>query len=100
MTKGIAIAGWAADRSSSRKTVFLAGLGLALLATILYCLGRAPWVLVIARAVQGFSASIIYTAGLALIADTVSPDEVGSWYVRSPAPPPLPPTQGLRTLTF
>lgn len=29
---------------------------------------------------QGFSASVIYTVGLALIADTVPAEEVGSWY--------------------
>ncbi len=76
----LAVAGWAADQCPSRNTSFLAGLGLALVATVLYYLARAPWVLIIARAVQGFSASIIYTADLALIADTVTHDEVGSWY--------------------
>ena len=35
--------------------------------------------MVFARVAQGFSASIIYTAGLALIADTVPARDVGSW---------------------
>lgn len=74
-----AIAGWVADRSSSRRAPLLAGLALAFVATLISCFARAPWLLVIARAFQGFSASVIYTAGLALIADTVPTEEVGSW---------------------
>ncbi|KAI4097493.1 MAG: hypothetical protein LQ344_000225 [Seirophora lacunosa] len=31
------------------------------------------------RVFQGLSASVIYTAGLALIADAVDPDEIGAW---------------------
>ena len=57
----------------------LVGLGLAFTATLVFCFARRPWLLVVARAFQGFSASIIYTAGLALIADTVPAHEVGSW---------------------
>lgn len=76
----IAIAGWLADRSSSRQAPLLTGLGLAFVATLVFCFARAPWVLVIARTFQGFSASVIYTTGLALIADTVPAEEVGSWY--------------------
>lgn len=78
-----AIAGWFADRSSSRRAPLLAGLALAFVATLISCFARAPWLLVVARAFQGFSASVIYTAGLALIADTVPTEEVGSWYVIS-----------------
>lgn len=62
----------------------LTGLALAFVATLVFCFARAPWVLVVARVFQGFSASIIYTAGLALIADTVPAEEVGSWYVAVP----------------
>lgn len=76
----VAIAGWFADRSSSRQVPLLVGLALAFTATLVFCFARTPWLLVVARAFQGFSASIIYTAGLALIADTVPANEVGSWY--------------------
>ena len=81
--RAIAVAGWAADYSSSRQAPLLTGLSLAFAATLLFCFAQALWVLVIARVLQGFSASVIYTAGLALIADTVSADEVGSWYAPS-----------------
>lgn len=33
-----------------------------------------------ARILQGLAASVIYTAGLALVADAVGPDEIGAWY--------------------
>ena len=79
MTLAAPIAGWATDLSSSRQIPFLGSLVLAFISTLLFCLATAPWALVIARAFQGVAGSIIYTAGLALIADSVRPDEVGSW---------------------
>ena len=79
MTDVAAIAGWAADRGA-RSSTFLSGLVLALVASIIFCLAHTPAVLVIARAFQGLSGSVIYTAGLALIADAVDADEIGSWY--------------------
>lgn len=79
MTVAAPIAGWATDLSSSRQIPFLGSLVLAFISTLLFCLATAPWVLVIARAFQGVAGSIIYTAGLALIADSVRADEVGSW---------------------
>lgn len=57
----------------------LIGFALAFSSTLVFCFVRLRWLLVVARALQGFSASIIYTAGLALIADTVPAVEVGSW---------------------
>ena len=80
MTMGAPIAGWAANAVSSRKIPFLAGLGVAFVATVLFCLGHAPWVLVIARAFQGLSAPLINTTALALVADSVDRDQIGSWY--------------------
>lgn len=80
MTIGAPIAGWAANAVSSRKVPFLAGLGVAFVATLLFYLGHAPWVLVIARAFQGLSAPLINTTALALVADSVDRDRIGSWY--------------------
>ncbi|KAL8773733.1 MAG: hypothetical protein Q9209_001501 [Squamulea sp. 1 TL-2023] len=48
-------------------------------ATLLFCFATKPWVLVLERVFQGLSASVIYTAGLALIADAVDPKEIGAW---------------------
>ncbi|KAL8674326.1 MAG: hypothetical protein Q9168_001255 [Polycauliona sp. 1 TL-2023] len=71
--------GWFADRSSSRRAPFLVGVLLALAATILYTVGQSPAVLVLGRGIQGFSVSIIFSVGLALIVDTVEPEEIGQW---------------------
>ena len=79
--RSTAITGWLADRGS-RQLPFLAGLVVAAVATLLLCFGTALWVLVIARLLQGFAASAVYTAGLALIADTVDTNQVGSWQVK------------------
>lgn len=78
LTDRAAIAGWVGDRTS-RRFSFLLGLALAFLATLLFFFAYSPWALVLARAFQGLSAGVIYTAGLALIADSVSPDKIGSW---------------------
>ena len=54
---------------------------LALVGTAVFCVAEAPWLLVVARLCQGASNGAVYSAGLPLIADTVSPDEVDLWYV-------------------
>lgn len=82
MTIGAPISGWAATRITSRKVPFLAGLVMAFVATMIFCLGRAPWVLVVARAFQGLSAPLINTTALALVADSVDREQIGSWYDR------------------
>ena len=79
MLTNTALAGWAADRGA-RSTPFLCGLLLATISTLTFCLAQAPGWLVLARILQGLSASVIYTAGLALVTDAVGPDEVGAWY--------------------
>ena len=78
MINDTALAGWISDRTS-RRTSLLASQVLAFLSTLFFCLGRNPWVLVSARACQGLSAGVVYTVGLALVADSVNPEEIGSW---------------------
>ncbi|KAL8738688.1 MAG: hypothetical protein Q9181_000572 [Wetmoreana brouardii] len=75
---GAPFAGWAADRGA-RATPFLFGLLLAIVSTVLFALARAPGLLLVGRIFQGLAASVIYTAGLALVADAVGPDEIGAW---------------------
>ena len=48
-------------------------------ATILFGLAKASWVLVVSRLLQGISAAITYTVGLALLVDTVGRDNIGQW---------------------
>ncbi|KAK8038038.1 hypothetical protein PG994_014805 [Apiospora phragmitis] len=70
-------AGWIADRTNSRQVPFLCGLAALLGATILLAVGQSIGVLVIARALQGMSASVVWTIGLAMIRDTVGPQNLG-----------------------
>jgi MFS family permease len=70
-------AGWIADRSSARQTPFLAGLAALLAATVLLAFGRSVGVLVLARVLQGTSAAVVWTVGLAMVLDTVGPSDLG-----------------------
>ena len=71
------ICGWLADRSSSRRLPLLFGLLALGGATILLCLGRSIAALVIGRLLQGFSAAVVWTVGLALLVDTVGQQGIG-----------------------
>jgi MFS family permease len=73
-----ALAGWAADYISGRFS-FLLGLGVLFTSMIVICLAHNPWILLLARGSQGLASTLIYTSGLALIAHSVTSDEVGSW---------------------
>ena len=70
-------AGIIADWVTSRQTPFLAGLFALLGATLMLCLGQNVPVLVIARVLQGISAAVVWTIGLALVLDTVGPENLG-----------------------
>lgn len=76
---GSPICGWVADHTSNRSLTFYVGLLILAVATLLFGLAKASWVLVISRLCQGFSAAIVYTVGLALLADTVGRDDIGQW---------------------
>ena len=41
------------------------------------CLGRSTTMFVIGRLLQGFSASIVWITGLALLVDTVGSEQIG-----------------------
>lgn len=70
-------AGWVADRTNARRTPFLTGLAALLAATIMLALGQSVAVLVLARILQGTSAAIVWTVGLAMVLDTVGPENLG-----------------------
>ena len=71
------VAGYIADKTSSRQLPFLSGLAALLGATVLLYLGQNEAVLIIARILQGISAAIVWTIGLALCLDTVGPKNLG-----------------------
>lgn len=70
-------AGVIADKTSARQIPFLSGLFALLLATLGLYLGQSEPVLVLARLLQGVSAAIVWTIGLALCLDTVGPENLG-----------------------
>ena len=70
-------AGIIADRLPSRQLPFLIGLTALLLSTLLLFLGQTIAVLAVARVLQGTSAAVVWTIGLALVMDTVGPENLG-----------------------
>lgn len=65
-----------ADHTSSRRWPLLMGLLALAACTIFLCLGRSIAVLIVGRILQGISAAVVWTVGLALMVDTV-PNNVG-----------------------
>ncbi|KAK8002896.1 Pkinase-domain-containing protein [Apiospora arundinis] len=82
-------AGWIADRTNSRQAPFLSGLAALLAATILLALGQSIGVLVLARMLQGMSASVVWTIGMAMIRDTVGPQNLGKAIGTAPLVAPV-----------
>jgi MFS family permease len=64
---------------SSRRPLLLLGLGLMGVATVLFYLATNVYILVVNRFLQGLSAAIVYSGGLALLVDTVGQAEIGQW---------------------
>ncbi|KAI4195261.1 MAG: hypothetical protein LQ348_002488 [Seirophora lacunosa] len=71
------VCGWLADRSTSRRLPLLVGLLALAGATLMLCFGNTIGVLLAGRILQGASAAIVWTVGLALLVDTVGQKEVG-----------------------
>lgn len=71
------LAGWYADRSSSRRLPLLGGLLMLGGATVMLCLARTVALLVLGRILQGLSAGVVWTVGQALLVDTVGQKEIG-----------------------
>lgn len=68
---GSPIAGIFADHTSSRRTPLTCGLVALAASTLLLCLGRSVAVFAVGRVLQGFSAAVVWSVGLALLADTM-----------------------------
>lgn len=74
---GSPISGFFADRTKSRRLPLLLGLLALAGATLMLCLGRNIVVMIIGRLLQGLSAAVVWTVGLALLVDTVGAAEIG-----------------------
>ncbi|KAL2829217.1 major facilitator superfamily domain-containing protein [Aspergillus cavernicola] len=75
---GSPIFGYFADKSTSRQAPFLIGLLALGGSTVMFWFAQTISALVIARVLQGLSAAVVWTVGMALIVDTVGKDQVGT----------------------
>lgn len=69
--------GWIADRTSSRRWPLILGLLALGGSTAMLCAGNSIGILAAGRVLQGMSAAVVWVVGLALLVDTVGPEEVG-----------------------
>jgi MFS family permease len=69
--------GWFADRSTSRRVPLLLGLLALGGSTAMLCAGSSLGLLVAGRFLQGLSASVVWTVGLALLSDTMDKEKIG-----------------------
>ena len=72
-----AITGYIADRIESRQWPLLAGLVALAVSTALLCIGTNMPLWIAGRILQGASTAVVWTAGLALLADSMNSDELG-----------------------
>lgn len=70
-------AGIIADKLPARQLPFLVGLAALFTSTILLSVGNTITELVIARILQGMSAAVVWTVGMALVMDTVGSEKLG-----------------------
>ena len=71
------ICGFLADKTPNRRLPLLIGLLALAGATLLLCLGTSLALLILGRILQGISAAIVWTVGLALLADTAGHEKIG-----------------------
>lgn len=69
--------GWVGDRLSRRHALFFFGLVMLLIATVILSIGRHIAVLVVGRLLQGLSAAVVWTSGLALLTDIFGQERYG-----------------------
>lgn len=74
---GSPVTGIIADRQQTRSGPYLTGLIALGTATILLFSSRLLWLVYIARVLQGISAAVVWTVGIALIVDTVGVKDLG-----------------------
>ena len=71
---GSPLVGFYADHTTSRRLPLLLGLLALAGSTLLLCLGKTLALLIVGRLLQGLSAAIVWSVGLALLADTMGKD--------------------------
>ncbi|CAG8048267.1 unnamed protein product [Penicillium nalgiovense] len=70
--------GYFCDKYRTRKAPLICGFVTMALATALFISARSNWVLLLARVCQGLSGAVLSVLGLSMIAETSSPEHLGS----------------------
>ncbi|RFU81903.1 hypothetical protein TARUN_283 [Trichoderma arundinaceum] len=71
------IAGYIADGSVSKSRPFLVGIGVMLIATLLFFLSTDPYLIIFARALQGASEALVWVSGIAFLVSQVDETNLG-----------------------
>lgn len=69
--------GWVGDMLPRRHALFLFGLLILLVATVILAFGRQIEVLIVGRLLQGLSAAVTWTSGLAMLTDIFGQERYG-----------------------
>lgn len=73
----LGIAGYIADGNISKSRPFLAGIGIMLLATLLFFLSVNPYLIIFARGLQGASEALVWVSGIAFLVSQVDEANLG-----------------------
>lgn len=83
MAVGSIVFGYLSDRLANRRATMLAGLVVLIAATLILCLCKSLALFMVGRVMQGLSAAVVWTVGLAVIAETAQSHEV-AYYMAYP----------------
>ncbi|KAJ6103634.1 hypothetical protein N7486_003856 [Penicillium sp. IBT 16267x] len=75
---GSPIVGYVCDKYRIQKATLVSGFIAMALATVLFIFAGNVWVLLVARVCQGLSGAVVGVLGLSMIAETSSPENLGS----------------------
>ncbi|KAG4416864.1 hypothetical protein IFR04_010006 [Cadophora malorum] len=78
---GSPIVGLVSDGGTSRKPAYTFGLACLVGGISALAITNQLWMLVVSRILQGISAAVVFTVGLAIVADSVEPRDIG-YYTR------------------
>lgn len=73
---GSAVFGYISDKIKRRQELMVGGLLIIIGSTLILCLTKVLWLYFVGRLVQGISAGVVWTVGLAIIADTGTSDNM------------------------
>lgn len=74
-----ALVAWYVDHAKSRRIPWYAGAILVTMGSLLFGFFNRYYIFIISRILHGVASSVLYTVGLAMLADTIDKDKVGRW---------------------